>query len=177
MQKRLDIKKKLQKMSDMSDGRETDSPLLKARDPGEIEVDRAGETILDRPASINDLAIPASVDELEGEEEGMEAVHESGELIQTLSLKENPEINVRWTVFNDPDLTEFDFLKSEGLVRIEENPPIYVLEIGGGTLFVSHVGDYTFSMGGYDIKEGHLLKLFMSGLNNARRFELGVGSV
>jgi hypothetical protein len=176
MKKRLDIKKKLQKMSeksDVSDRRGTDSPLLKARDPGEIEDGGAGETILDRPASIEDLAIPASVDELEGKGERLEVVRESGELIQTLSLKGNPEISVRWTVFNDPDLTEIDFLKSEGLVRIEENPPIYVLEIGGGTLFVSHVGDYTFSMGGCDIKGGRLLKLFMSGLNNARRFELG----
>ncbi len=167
MQKRLDIKEKLQKMSEKMG---TDPPILKAKDPDEIEDVRAGDIVQERLSSIEDLAIPASVDELRE----IEIVHTQGKLIQNLSLKEHPEVNLRWTVFNDPDKGEFDFLISEGMVRIEENPPIYVLEIGGGggILFVSHIGDYTFSMGGYDIKRGNLLKLFMSGLNSARRFKL-----
>lgn len=196
MRKKLDIAEKLKKLSE---GKKEKPPIFKPRKVGEIEegvkkkgVEESKERlykvkgrkeepptrvtkppIQPKPLSIKDLAIPASAYELFSIEIALDPTGKE-KVMQLLSLRENPEVKLKWTVFRDPYMKEFDWLKREGLVQIRDDPLIYGREFDEGTLVASHIGDYTFSMGSYDLKTERLVELFIFGLNNARKYDLKV---
>lgn len=156
MRKKLDIAEKLTKLSEENEELKVTKPPIQPR-----------------PLSIMDLVIPASAYELFSIEIAFDS-REKEKVTQLLSLRENPEVKLKWTVFRDQDMKEFDWFKGEGLVQIRDDPPIYGREIDEGALVASHIGGYTFSMASYDLKTNDLEELFIFGLNNARKYDLKV---
>ncbi len=93
-------------------------------------------------------------------------------LTQVLTAWRDSEKSVKWTVTRDKHGEEFYSLKSEGLVKMKDDPPIYGLEFDSGALIATHMGEYTFIMGCYNFDVKTLVKVFAVGLENARRYNL-----
>lgn len=146
MRKKLDISKKLKEIF-------------------EANKERTKEK---RPSSIKNLAIPASkLKELLSIKITCDPT-ENEKVAQTLSLKKNHKIEAKWVVFRDPDMHEFSKLKERGITLIKEDPPIYGIKLKEGIILASHKGNYTFTMGSYDIKVEDLKRFFEIGLNHAK---------
>ncbi len=79
---------------------------------------------------------------------------------------------MKWTVKNDKHGQEFYSLRNEGLMKMKENPPIYGMEFEDGALISTHMGEYTFIMGGYNFDVKTLVKIFAYGVENAKRYSL-----
>lgn len=156
MYKKLDIEEKVKQLLEE---KRDDSPILKPRNAEKIKETKP--LLWPGQLSIKDLAIPVSVDELFSMEITVDFT-ETEELIQLLSLRENPEVKLKWTVQRDPYMEELDWLKKQGLVQARNDLPVYSRELDEGTLIVSHIGDYTFSFASYDLKIDKMLEIFTS---------------
>jgi peptidoglycan hydrolase CwlO-like protein len=165
MRKKLNISEKLRKMSEATLGKGL--PILRRR--------RAKEGVSEtgRLRSIKDLAIPSSELRDVLSKEVVCDPTESRNLVQLLSLKKKPEIEVKWTVFRDPDRKEFKWFKDRGGSPTKEDPSILALKFDGGTVLASHTGRYTFTMGSYNLGVEELTRIFETGLNHARKYDLG----
>ncbi len=104
----------------------------------------------------------------------VETSSQEGELVQTLYSLDNPRKRVKWTVLEDPQGWEFDTIKEEGLTKVKDYPPVYVYEIEDGALLASHVGGFTFTVGGTLVSTRELINIFSLGLNQAKKLDLGV---
>jgi hypothetical protein len=170
MRKKLDMAEKLKKLS------KEGLPIFKPKKASDIEGREkeppAGATGFPLAlSSIRDLAIPESSYEMFSIEVAFDSA-EKEKLMQLLALRENPEIKVKWTVLRDEDVRQFDWMKKEGLSQIRADPPVFARDFFEGALVACHIGDYTFSMAGHGIKVEELVELFISGLENAEKYEL-----
>lgn len=170
MRKKLDMAEKLRKLT------KEGLPIFKPKKTSDIEEQKkelpAGAAGFPLAlSSIRDLAIPESSYEMFSIEIAFDSA-EKEKIMQLLALRENPEIKVKWTVLRDEDVRQFDWMKREGLAQIRAEPPVFAREFFDGALVASHMGDYTFSMAGNGIKVEELVELFISGLENAEKYDL-----
>jgi len=94
-------------------------------------------------------------------------------LTQIFTAWKNPEKVLKWTVKHDKEGKEFYSLRSEGLVKMKDdppNPPIYGIEFDDGGLITTHIEGYTFTMGCYSFELRALVKIFSFGIENAKKF-------
>ncbi len=142
--------------------------LSKLRDRGEEVSVRAEKKSL---PTVIDFGLPES--KVKGFLR-VETSSQEGELVQTLYSLDNPKKRVKWTVLEDPQGWEFDMIKEEGLTKVKDYPPVYVYETGDGALLASHVGGFTFTVGGTLVSTRELINIFSLGLNQAKKLDLGV---
>ncbi|MFQ6136528.1 MAG: hypothetical protein ACE5PM_05050 [Candidatus Hydrothermarchaeales archaeon] len=171
MRKKHYLVEKLRRMSRSDKG----EPDLKRKSLGD-KLDKRRERLYSRipekpQPKIMDFAIPESRIK---EFFRVETSKRDGELVQTLSSIDDPRKKVKWTVIEDPLGWEFDDVRGEGLSKIKDYPPVYALETEGGALMISHLGRFTFTIGGSYVTSKELVRVFGIGLEHAMKFDVGI---
>jgi hypothetical protein len=150
VRKKLDLREKLRKLSEE---RARSGPILRAKKIVEAP-------LKPKLISIEELKFPSGLPLEEGE-----IVSSKTRLEETLSHKENSQIEVKWTVAEDTYAEEFGSVVKEGFKQVKTHPPTYALEFEDGGIVASHMGAYTFILGSYNIKIDKLAEMLEFALN------------
>lgn len=155
VRKKLNIREKLKKLSEE---RKKEGPLLRAK-----RIYESRPPTKPRLLSIEELRMPQGVPL-----NRMDIITSKDRLEETLALKENPDVQVRWTVAEDAYAEEFGSIVKEGFVQVKTRPPTYAYEYGDGGIAASHLGSYTFIIGSYNIKVEKLAEILEFALDSLK---------
>jgi hypothetical protein len=158
IRKKLDLQERLKKVSE-GIFREREGPLLKARRlreklreaEGEGETEAPGKLVLPEyeggaKRGIREFEIPPTLTDLVSLDLSYDKAG-TEKLTQILTLKEDPEVQIKWTVTRDPYAEELALVVKEGMEQIKTHPPVFAAEFDEAVLICSHVGGYTFLFG------------------------------
>jgi len=156
LRKKLDLLKKIEKISNEGSGKN----LLSAVDAEKVELIEPAKV----ETEIEDFEL-----ELDSVQGGASVVNKAfGERLDQILVMEGGN-DVKWTASIDAYAEKFASMVREGLTLIKTKPPIYGTRFQESALLVSHMNGYTFTLASYETEFEKLVEIFTSALDKAQR--------